>query len=210
MLSWTGATSGFFLYNLWSISFYLGTIFMIVFIVQTFHWIRLRMFPHNSLSLSVSLSLSLSLCLSLSLHLFTITFNSLSYFVSHNYNSLSLSHFFHLFILAFNSLYFASHNYNSLSLSLSLTHTRTHTHSLSLFLSLSPSLLPHIYFIMIFFMLFYTLFWRESPMLGCEKIQSHYCIHVRINTLGKGMNPLSPSNGLSSTTTVRQQGWPWH
>ena len=42
------------------------------------------------------------------------------------------------------------------------------------------------------------------------KCQSHYYVHFRTNTLGKGMNPpYPPSYGLNDTTPVLE-GWLWH
>ena len=42
-------------------------------------------------------------------------------------------------------------------------------------------------------------------------LQSHYYVHFRANTLGKGMNPpYPPSYGLNSSTTVLLGEWLWH
>ena len=42
-------------------------------------------------------------------------------------------------------------------------------------------------------------------------LQSRYYVHFRTNTLGKGMNPLTPSSyGLNNTTTVLLGEWIWH
>ena len=41
--------------------------------------------------------------------------------------------------------------------------------------------------------------------------QSHYLVHFRVNTLGKGMiPPYPPSYRLNSTTTVLLGEWLWH
>ena len=66
-----------------------------------------------------------------------------------------------------------------------------------------------------------NIFFRRSPygavakVLNCDivesqlKFQSCYYIHFRTNTLGLGMNPLTPSYGLNRTTNP-PQGWFWH
>ena len=42
------------------------------------------------------------------------------------------------------------------------------------------------------------------------ELQSHYYVHFRTNTLGKGMTPpYSPNYGLNNTTAV-VEGWLWH
>ena len=43
----------------------------------------------------------------------------------------------------------------------------------------------------------------DCGIIVCEFVlQSRYYVHIRVNTLGKGMNSFPSSYGLNSTTTV--------
>ena len=160
----------------------------------------LSLLPFLSFIRSFFLSLLLSFFLSFTFNFFLFF---LSFFLSQTFPSFFTSLSF--FLLSFFLSFFISFSF-------------IHLFFLSFFfyflffLFLFLSWFFHFFFFFFFVLSFFNYLFMDYGIVVSEsELQSHYYIHFRTNTLGKGMKPpYPPGYGLHSTTTVLQGEWLWH